>query len=407
MTRTETLTVCVMVILFTIIPLEAALQYMIVDLRTFGGSSNYAGAINDSGWIVGKTYPSSFLSAEAAVIWKDGTMFEIGGANTSATGINNAGQVIVNKHNGGWFIWENGVKIFESAVGEVRAINNRGQVAGVGSNSHAILWDNGVLIDLGPSYDKSRSYAWGINDNGWVVGWSTFANQGGRFPCYWVPGGPIKINAGGTAADINNEGQIVGSRQSSWGLQAYLWESGIVTELGNFGGDSFAYAINDHSQVVGHAVGTNSAYIWEEGTMTSLKSLIPDDSGWTPRYAWDINNNGQIIGDGYYQGGIRSFLMTPMGQCIDDLAARAKSGKVQLTWSDTGHDHYNVYHSTVTDGPYTFIASTTSTYSTYLDEGLMNGTTYYYIVRAATANDDELCQSNEASATPTARVRRR
>ena len=93
--------------------------------------------------------------------------------------------------------------------------------------------------------------------------------------------------------------------------------------------------------------------------------------------------------------------------CIEDLTARPKSGKVQLVWTDTGADHYNVYRSTTMGGPYSFIASTTSTYSTYLDSGLVNGTTYYYVVRVAAINTDELCQSNEASATPIARTRRR
>ena len=93
--------------------------------------------------------------------------------------------------------------------------------------------------------------------------------------------------------------------------------------------------------------------------------------------------------------------------CIDNLAARPKSGKVQLTWTGTGADHYNVYRSTTAGGPYVFVASTTSTYSTYLDTGLTNGTTYYYVVREAALNGDELCQSNEVSATPVARVRRR
>jgi len=91
--------------------------------------------------------------------------------------------------------------------------------------------------------------------------------------------------------------------------------------------------------------------------------------------------------------------------CIDDLAARPKSGKVQLTWAHTGAVSYNVYRSTVSGGPYAKIANTTSTYSTYLDTGVTNGTTYYYVVRPAALNGDELCQSNEASATPTARIR--
>ena len=97
----------------------------------------------------------------------------------------------------------------------------------------------------------------------------------------------------------------------------------------------------------------------------------------------------------------------PACSCIDDLAARPKSGKVQLTWTHTGAASYNVYRGTTSGGPFILVANTTSTYSTYLDTDVVNGTTYYYVLREVAINTDELCQSNEASATPTARVRRR
>lgn len=91
--------------------------------------------------------------------------------------------------------------------------------------------------------------------------------------------------------------------------------------------------------------------------------------------------------------------------CVNDLAARAKSGKVQLTWADTGADHYNVYRGTTSGGPYMFIATTDSRYSTYLDLDVVNETTYYYVVREAAIGGEELCQSNEATATPRERSR--
>lgn len=97
----------------------------------------------------------------------------------------------------------------------------------------------------------------------------------------------------------------------------------------------------------------------------------------------------------------------PACACIDDLVARSKDSKIQLSWRDTGASSYNLYRSTVAGGPYQFIANTTSTVSLYLDTGLSNGTTYYYVGREVALNNRELCRSNEASATPTARVRRR
>ena len=70
--------------------------------------------------------------------------------------------------------------------------------------------------------------------------------------------------------------------------------------------------------------------------------------------------------------------------CVSNLAARPKPGKVQLTWTHrAGVDHYNVYRSTVSGGPYVKIGSTTSTYSTYLDSTVVNGTMYHYVVEGS------------------------
>jgi hypothetical protein len=92
----------------------------------------------------------------------------------------------------------------------------------------------------------------------------------------------------------------------------------------------------------------------------------------------------------------------PACACITDLTARAKPGKVQLVWTNTAVHHYNVYRGVANGGPYLMIGSTTSPYSTYLDETVFNGTTYYYVVRRALLNGDEVCQSNQASARPVA-----
>ncbi|MCC7374414.1 MAG: PKD domain-containing protein [Verrucomicrobiales bacterium] len=88
----------------------------------------------------------------------------------------------------------------------------------------------------------------------------------------------------------------------------------------------------------------------------------------------------------------------PECACVDDLRARAKSGKIQLVWTYTGAHHCNIYRATKSGGPYLKIASTTSTYSTFLDYTAANNVTYYYVVREADLLDKEQCQSNEVSA---------
>ena len=91
----------------------------------------------------------------------------------------------------------------------------------------------------------------------------------------------------------------------------------------------------------------------------------------------------------------------PACACIGNLAARPKSGKVQVTWSPwPGAAGYSVYRGILNGGPYVKIGNTGSAYATWLDTTAANGTTYFYVVRPVAANTDELCQSNQAAATP-------
>lgn len=84
-----------------------------------------------------------------------------------------------------------------------------------------------------------------------------------------------------------------------------------------------------------------------------------------------------------------------------NLTAVADNSRVILNWDTvSGATGYNVKRSTTAGGPYTTIASNVSGTS-YVDNDVVNGTNYYYIVTAITA-ESESANSNEASATPTA-----
>lgn len=96
-------------------------------------------------------------------------------------------------------------------------------------------------------------------------------------------------------------------------------------------------------------------------------------------------------------------VVKPSCNCISDLKALAKNRLVQLNWTSTQADHYNVYRGTVVGGPYTFIAAVSgNTLSRLglLDRTVTNNITYYYVVRDANLAGDEYCQSNEVSAKP-------
>jgi len=82
-------------------------------------------------------------------------------------------------------------------------------------------------------------------------------------------------------------------------------------------------------------------------------------------------------------------------------AFAAGTGQVSVDWSDNAEpdlDHYVVYRSTTLGGPYAQISPSAVTESEYLDTGLNDATTYYYVVTAVDAAGNASGYSDEASA---------
>jgi len=105
---------------------------------------------------------------------------------------------------------------------------------------------------------------------------------------------------------------------------------------------------------------------------------------------------GSSSGGGGGGGGV-TVPLAPAG-----LAATAGNAQVSLTWSaSSGATSYHVKRSTTTGGPYTQVGAPTST--SYTDTGLIDGTTYYYVVSAVNSAG-ESSNSSEVSATPVAPV---
>ena len=85
------------------------------------------------------------------------------------------------------------------------------------------------------------------------------------------------------------------------------------------------------------------------------------------------------------------------------LAASPYSGGVSLAWNaNTEPDlaGYNLYRSTTMGGPYTKVNAMLITVLNFSDNGLTNGTPYYYVLRAVDASSNESANSSEVTATP-------
>jgi probable HAF family extracellular repeat protein len=129
------------------------------------------------------------------------------------------------------------------------------------------------------------------------------------------------------AYGLNSAGQVVGYSDTSFGSTPFLWDSlngmrDLIDRSGSTGvftgsARGAALGINSYGAAVGWADDVNGvrlAFLWKNGVMIDLNTLLPANSGWRLFQATAINDSGQIVGYGTLNGGTaypHAFLMTP------------------------------------------------------------------------------------------------
>ena len=331
---------------------RAAVEYKITDLGTLGGAYSIPFSVNDAGQVVGKsaiTPPNGNPLHDAdietdAFLYSGDTITDLGtlgGYQSVAFAINDSGLMVgqsdLNVDPPGSvvhaFVDSNGMMTDIGTLGGsdsfAHAVNGAGMVVGEASTSigmtHAFLYSGGTISDLG-TLGGASSVAQGINAPGQVVGYSDTVGGAAQHAFLYSDGKMTDLGTlGGTdsyAFSINASGNIVGQADTAGDAtqDAFLYSDGKMIDLGNLGGGiSEASDINDLGQIVGFSwtpAGPTSmlhAFLYFDGTMTDLNSLLPPDSGWSLSDATGINDNGQIVGDGLNPNGQDdAFLLTPV-----------------------------------------------------------------------------------------------
>ena len=311
-------------------------QYTLTDL----GVDIHPHGINDRGQIVGE---GAFApGCREPALWDAGILIRLepaGGECGVALDINENGQIVGYIQDAGGvnraFLWrdanQNGqtdptemiaLGTLGGADSRAWAINDAGVVVGDADDNnevqHAFRWENG-MVDIHPGLDGDESYATDINNAGVIVGLERVHDT-----IYWRA---YKRNGNATALGalgkengayaINNFSQISGYISYDNGpLNAFLWlpqpAYGLpagMNDLGVGAAGEFGYGLNDAGQVIGS--GGAKAYVWQAGTLTILNDLLPANSGWTLFGPTGINNKGQIVGTGLYQGQVHGYLLSP------------------------------------------------------------------------------------------------
>lgn len=171
-----------------------------------------------------------------------------------------------------------------------RGINNQGDVVGWSGYVPFLFTDANGIVSLGSYPSAQITWAIGINDIGNIVG-------GGRqstteFVLRHTGSGWQNLNLGFSYAwDINNLGQIVGTRGSStFSQQAYIWDP--ATGATNIT-PGVAKGINDDSWVVGY----NDLYLGFLSKPGLGVQTITGPAGFPRVYPTAINNEGLVAGD--------------------------------------------------------------------------------------------------------------
>jgi len=289
-------------------------RYTITDLGTLeGGTFSQSFSMNRYGLVSGSSNLAD--GNQHATLWLEKLKVDIG-----APGLGGPNSIAFGDNNG-----------FQSA-GEAETSTsdpNGEDFCGFGTHLTCLpfLWQDGEMIQL-PALGGNNGVAMAISDRGEVAGFAENATPDTGcpapqvlhfMPVVWKKGVIHKLptfggDPDGVAQQINDNGVVVGGSGTCATfnpnflynlvpVHALLWEKGKVTDLGNLGGKTgqaggnIAYDINNQGQVVGNSDlkgdKTFHAFLWTKATgMQDLGTL----SGDVASFSISINDAGSAVG---------------------------------------------------------------------------------------------------------------
>ncbi len=339
-------------------------RYALFDLGTLGGPQTYLNLpgfpITNQGFVLGTSdttipdtdypnfnpfmigFPDPYVAQ--AIEWQNGHLINLGalpGNNSSAVfQVNSNGvgtgmsETAINDPYTGWpadhaVIFMNGGVVdlgtlpggFES---QACCITDRGIVAGFASNgtpdtvsifgwgtqSRSFIWQNGVMHDIG-TLGGPDAVMTTMNSRGQVDGQSyTSATPNAstgiptQDPFLWQSGTMRDLgNFGGTVSFANwlsNAGEVAGQSNlpGDQSGHPFLWDGRRMVDLGTLGGrNGSANAVNDAGVVVGSAdlptPHVHYAFLWKNGSMTDL---LPSQGALCSNGNF-VNSRAQAVGN--------------------------------------------------------------------------------------------------------------
>jgi probable HAF family extracellular repeat protein len=260
-------------------------QDQVTYLGNLGNSYGHTTGINNAGQITGYGYVES-ADATHAFSYRNGRMVDIGaliGTGASfGSAINGLGDIAVTTDDK-VYVYSNGTMTLVpgARMDFISAFNDSGRMVGTAdaqTYQTAAYYDGSTTILLNPLQGDTSTLATGMNSAGTAVG--------------------VSYNLGDAE------------------YRSFIFENGSMREISVAGEAGIsATAINDAGDIVGWAQTPDrvgKAFLYRNGRLTDLNTLPGiAGTGWTLQSALKINNAGQILILGSFNGQRRYALLTP------------------------------------------------------------------------------------------------
>ena len=355
--------------------LAQSASYKVIRITSpFNPSDSVQGShISNWGWLA---LNDLYHGTQQAFVWRAGkgtALSLFGGSCSTANGINNPGAIVggaclPGKSNPHAYLYTTtktqDLGTFRGVSAEGSRVNLTNQVAGnyqlSDGTNRGFFWQPKGWHDLG-TLGGSFTYPFGLNDSAVIAGQSDISNN--PDPVYGIPPfhgfqwsngvltdfGSIFGSNFNYGNSINNSGLITGSADvaGDTGAHAITWKGGVVQDLTPGGGGYVAWGldINTHGDVVGAFGQVDSnladgppvntmlcpcyAMLWHNGQSIVLQNDVP--SGWSLLLALAINDHGEILARGAFNGGKLELLLlkplTPGNPQVFGSSAEIKSSE--------------------------------------------------------------------------------
>jgi probable HAF family extracellular repeat protein len=316
----------------TVEPSSSQLRYRFVDMGTFGGHNSGV----DGGTVVVNRHNVAVGGADTAepcpyapdlpispaFKWENGKKAPLallpGGCSGFALAINDHGLIVGVADNGlidpstgapqmRAVMWSDGhvrdLGTFGGGNGLAVAVNERGQIVGFAQNAEFDPFDFGDQFLFGlPSSNQWRGFLW---EDGIMNDLGTLGGSDAAAT------GDLPLNNRGDIAGYSFTSDVVNGATGVPTLDSFVWRNGQLHDLGTLGGTiTQAFTMNSRSQVVGTSsiAGDTEfhAFFWDRGRMHDLGSLGGSfaNAGW-------VNDQGEPVGASLLPGDnvLRAFIV--------------------------------------------------------------------------------------------------